>query len=63
MRGFLHTSVFIGREQDRPLAALPDKGAISVMALAQPHVGVLVAVDDVTRSQRLRPLAEVERSF
>ena len=63
MRGLLDTSVFIGQEQERDLASLPSEAAISVMTLAELHVGVLLAADPRIRAQRLRTLARVERTF
>jgi predicted nucleic acid-binding protein len=63
LRGLLDTSVFIGQEQERDLASLPDEAAISVMTLAQLHVGVLLAAGQKVRAQRLRTLARVERTF
>jgi predicted nucleic acid-binding protein len=63
VRGLLDTSVFIAREQARPLADLPDEAAISVVTLAELHLGVLLAGDDRIRAQRLRTLAAVERTF
>ena len=55
--------MFIATEQGRPLGGLPDEGAISVVSLAELHLGVLVAADERTRARRLRTLAEVERAF
>jgi predicted nucleic acid-binding protein len=63
MRGLLDTSVFIAGEQGRPVGELPDEAAISVMTLAELHVGVLVAEEAEVRAQRLRTLASVERAF
>lgn len=63
MRGLLDTSVFIGQEQERDLASLPDEAAISVMTLAELHVGVLLASGPKIRALRLRTLARVERTF
>jgi predicted nucleic acid-binding protein len=63
VRGLLDTSVFIAREQARPLADLPEEAAISVVTLAELHLGVLLAGDDRARAQRLRTLALVERTF
>jgi predicted nucleic acid-binding protein len=63
LKGLLDTSVFVASEQGRPLSALPDEVAISVVTLAELHVGVLVASDHRIRAQRLRTLAEVERTF
>ena len=56
-RGLLDTSVFIAREQRRPLGALPDEAAISVITLGELHLGVLAAEDEVARSQRADTLA------
>lgn len=63
MIGLLDTSVFIGQEQDRPTGELPDEAAISVLTLAELHLGVLLAKGAKVRSQRLRTLSLVERSF
>ncbi|MDP8957202.1 MAG: PIN domain-containing protein [Actinomycetota bacterium] len=63
MRGLLDTSVFIGQEHKRHLAPLPDEAAISVMTLAELHVGVLLAAGPKIRAQRLRTLGRVERTF
>ena len=63
MRGLFDTSVFIGQEQERDLAQLPDEAAISVMTLAELHVGVLLAAGPKVRAQRLRTLGRVERTF
>jgi len=63
VRGLLDSSVFIGQEQGRALASLPDEAAISVMTLAELHVGVLLAGRQGIRAQRLRTLARVERTF
>jgi len=59
----LDTSVFVGREQRRELGPLPDEAAISVMTIAELHVGVLLARGQRVRAQRLRTLARVERAF
>jgi len=63
MKGLLDTSVFVGREQSRPLGGLPDQPAISVMTVAELHLGVLLAPDPQLRALRLRTLAEVEHTF
>lgn len=60
MNGVLGTSVFVAREQDRPLGELPDQGAVSVMTLAELRVGVLVADEGAIRAQRLRTLTRLE---
>lgn len=63
MRGLLDTSIFVAQEQGRALADLPDEAAISVMTLAELHVGVLLARSPKARAQRLRTLGRVERNF
>ena len=63
MRGILDTSIFIAREQARPIEDLPDESTISVVTLAELHVGVLVAEDTGVRARRLSTLSEVERTF
>jgi predicted nucleic acid-binding protein len=64
-RGVLDTSVFIASESGRPLDAvhLPEQGLVSVITLAELHVGVLAAPDTDTtarRLQTLRALGELE---
>ncbi len=59
-RGLLDTSVFIARESGRPLGLLPLTASISVVTLAELHLGVLMADDPVVRAQRLRTLSAVE---
>jgi len=56
-RGLLDTSVFIAREQRRPLGPLPDEAAISVMTLAELELGVLAADDPDVRALRADTLA------
>jgi predicted nucleic acid-binding protein len=63
VRGLLDTSIFIAEEQERALNSLPDEAAISVMTLAELHVGVLLAKSPSARAQRLRTLGRVERNF
>jgi predicted nucleic acid-binding protein len=63
MKGLVDTSVFIAREAGRPLEALPDEPAISVITLAELHLGVLRAKDSQTRARRLRTVSRVEREF
>ena len=62
-RGLLDTSVFIADESGRPLGALPRTAAISVVTIAELHLGVLIADDPAIRAQRLRTLASVEALF
>jgi len=62
-RGLLDTSVFVARENQRPLGALPDTAAVSVVTIAELHLGVLMAEDPQIRAQRLRTLSAVEALF
>jgi len=56
-RALLDTSIFIAKEQGRPLTtALPDQVAVSVVTLAELEVGVLVARDEEVRAQRMETL-------
>ncbi len=55
--GLLDTSVFIAREADRPLGALPERVAVSVITIGELQLGVLNAVDDSTRARRADTLA------
>ena len=56
-RGLLDTSIFIAREQHRPLGDLPDEAAISVVTIGELELGVLAAGDEAVRSQRADTLA------
>lgn len=60
MSGLLDTSVFVAREQARPLGGLPAEGSVSVVTVAELRIGVLVAADPSVRAQRMRTLTEVE---
>lgn len=62
-RGLLDTSVFIARESGRPLGPLPATGAISIVTVAELHLGVLLADDPAVRARRLRTLSSVEALF
>jgi predicted nucleic acid-binding protein len=62
-RGILDTSVFIATEAGRPLGELPDSAAVSVVTLAELHLGVLMARGAAIRARRLRTLATVQNSF
>ncbi len=62
-QGLLDTSVFIAEESGRPLGPLPRLAAISVVTLAELHLGVLMADDLAIRTQRLRTLSAVEALF
>jgi predicted nucleic acid-binding protein len=56
----LDTSIFIAREQGRSLArTLPEQVSVSVVTLAELELGVLMAQDPETRSQRLATLTQV----
>ena len=63
MTGLLDTSVFVAQEQGRSLGELPERAAISVVTLAELHLGVLLAEEPAIRAVRLRTLSEVERTF
>ncbi len=56
MRAVLDTSVFIAREQERPLAPLPDEVAVSVVTLSELRHGVLAAGHHTQRARRLSTL-------
>jgi len=62
VRALLDTSVFIAREQQRPLGELPDEVSVSVVTLSELRHGVLAAEDHETRATRLKTL-EVARSL
>ena len=55
--GLLDTSVFIGRETGRQLAALPSRVAISVVTIGELQLGVLAAGDASARARRADTLA------
>ena len=55
--GLADTSVFIAREEGRPLTQLPDRIAISVVTLGELELGVLNARDGATRARRGDTLA------
>ena len=55
--GLLDTSIFIAHESGRPLGALPERVAISVVTLGELELGVLAANNDDARYQRARTLA------
>lgn len=62
-RGVLDASVFIAKETGRPLAELPDAAAVSVITLAELHLGVLMAHGSAVRARRLRTLTMVQNTF
>jgi predicted nucleic acid-binding protein len=55
--GLLDTSVFIAREDGRPLGPLPDRVAVSVITIGELQLGVLNATDDDVRARRADTLA------
>jgi len=50
--GLLDTSVFIAREVQRPLGELPERVTVSVVTIGELELGVLSAVDAVSRARR-----------
>jgi predicted nucleic acid-binding protein len=56
MQAVLDTSVFIAREQARPLGDLPDEVAVSVVTLSELRHGVLAAPGHEQMAQRLSTL-------
>jgi len=63
MKGLVDTSVFIAREAGRPLESLPDEPAVSVITLAELHLGVVRARGAQSRARRLRTVGRVEREY
>jgi predicted nucleic acid-binding protein len=59
MRALLDTSVLISGDP----SLLPDEASISVVSLAELHLGVLSASDPGERARRLRRLGLVEAEF
>ncbi len=55
--GLLDTSVFIAREVGRPVGALPERGAVSVVTIGELELGVLNASADDIRARRGDTLA------
>jgi predicted nucleic acid-binding protein len=55
--GLLDTSVFIAREDGRPLGDLPDKVAVSAVTIGELQLGLLNADDDGVRARRADTLA------
>jgi predicted nucleic acid-binding protein len=56
MQALLDTSVFIAREQERPLGPLPEQVAVSVVTLSELRHGVLAAEGHEVRARRLATL-------
>jgi predicted nucleic acid-binding protein len=63
LRGLLDTSVLIAAEAGRGHEKLPEEAAISVITLAELHLGVLLAKDGSTRARRLRTTSRVESAL
>jgi predicted nucleic acid-binding protein len=55
--GLLDTSVFIAREDQRPLEDLPDRVAVSVVTIGELQLGLLNANDNDVRARRADTLA------
>ena len=55
--GLLDTSVFIAREDGRPLGVLPERATISVVTIGELQLGVLSAGDDGIRARRADTLS------
>jgi predicted nucleic acid-binding protein len=55
--GLLDTSVFVAKEDGRPLGELPDRVAVSVVTIGELQLGVLNAGDDTIRARRADTLA------
>lgn len=62
-RAVADTSVFIAREVGRPLRALPDEIAVSVVTAAELELGVLRAPDRGQRATRLATLSRVRAEY
>ncbi len=62
-RGLLDTSVFVARETGRAHGALPTTAAISVVTIAELHLGVLLADGPKIRAQRLPTLSLAQAAF
>jgi predicted nucleic acid-binding protein len=60
--GLADTSIFIAREEGRPLGELPERVAVSVVTLGELELGVLNARDAATRAQRGDTLALARQS-
>ena len=56
MQAILDTSVFIAREQERPLGDLPDEVAVSIVTLSELRHGVLAADGHELMARRLSTL-------
>lgn len=61
MRALLDTSVFIARQQQRPLGEFPDEVAVSVVTISELRYGVLAAEEHAQRAMRLSTLEVARR--
>jgi len=61
LQAILDTSVFIAREQERPLGDLPDEVAVSVVTLSELRHGVLAAEGHERMARRLSTLEAARR--
>ena len=61
VRALLDTSVFIAREQERPLGEFPDEVAVSVVTISELRYGVLAAEEQAQRAMRLSTLEAARR--
>lgn len=55
--GLVDTSVFIAREDGRPLGELPERVAVSVVTIGELQLGVIATEDDDLRARRADTLA------
>jgi predicted nucleic acid-binding protein len=62
-RGLLDTSVFVAQETGRSHGVLPAMTTVSVITVAELHLGVLLADDPAIRARRLRALSSIEALF
>ena len=60
--GLADTSVFIARENGRPVGRLPDRISVSVVTVGELQLGVLLATDRRTRALRGATLDVARRS-
>jgi predicted nucleic acid-binding protein len=61
VQAILDTSIFIAREQERPLGELPDEVGISVVTLSELRHGVLAADGHEQMARRLRTLESARK--
>lgn len=60
--GLLDTSVFIAREDGRPLGVLPDRVAVSVVTIGELELGVINTSEDHVRARRAETLDLARRA-